>query len=367
MSEPAAAAVEAIAAGGLVALLGDDGVGHLVADGRTVSTEDVVAMLAAGGGIFSVVLAASRAAELQISEQTPRGGRRIGASIDARVGTTTGISAAERANTARVAADPSTRPGDLIVPGHVPPLLAADAGVFAERGAPEAALDLDRLAGGTGAAAICAILDEGGGTATPRQVRELAAARGAPLVTVTEIAARRIVAERPLRAVRRERLVTHHGSFDAVTFLHAATGESLLVLVRGNVEGRREVPLAVHATTPTDELLAGLTPSGESRLARTLRRFDRVEAGILVHVRDRPEDDPRGLDLTTAVVAELGPASVLPLDPELDERLGERGLIIGRPLLDPPPAPPRRLRRPRARSRHRLVAPSNLCRGWGSG
>jgi 3,4-dihydroxy 2-butanone 4-phosphate synthase/GTP cyclohydrolase II len=257
-------------------------------------------------------------------------GRRIGASIDARVGTTTGISAAERANTARVAADPSTGPGDLIVPGHVPPLLAADAGVFADRGAPEAALDLVRLAGGPGTAAICAILDEGGGTATARRVRELAAARGAPLVTVTEIAARRIAAERPLRAARRERLVTHHGSFDAVTFVHAATGESLLVLVRGNVEGRREVPLSVHATAPTDELLAGLSPSGESRLARTLRRFDRVEAGILVHVRDRPEDDPRGLDLATAVVTELGPASVLPLEPELDERLAERGLTIDR-------------------------------------
>ncbi|HVT00058.1 MAG TPA: 3,4-dihydroxy-2-butanone-4-phosphate synthase, partial [Solirubrobacterales bacterium] len=286
--------------------------------------------------IFSVVLAAARAAELRLPEQRLQaGGRPAVASIDAREGTTTGISAAERANTARVAADPATRPCDLLVPGHVPPLIAADAGVFVARGAAEGALDLVRLAGGPGAAAICAILDESGRTAGAEGVLDLAASRGLVPVTITEIAARRFAAERPLRPVRRERLVTHHGIFDAVTFLHAVTGQSHLALVRGNVAGGRDVPTAVLSTAAADDLLAGMASGGESRLALVLRRFARAEAGILVHLRDQAEDDPLALDLAAAIVAELGPASVLPLDATLGPPLGERGIAISLPRSAP--------------------------------
>jgi 3,4-dihydroxy 2-butanone 4-phosphate synthase/GTP cyclohydrolase II len=338
---PAAAAIAALAGGGSVVLLDDEGVGHLLCDGRAVDAEQVVAMLDAGGGIFSVVLAASRVAELRLHEQsrgTEAGGRRIAGLIDARVGTTTGISAAERANTVRVAADPSSRPGDLIVPGHVPPLIAADAGVFAHRAAPEAALDLVRLADGSGAAAICAILDEGGRTAPPAQVRAGAEHRGLPLVTITDVAARRIADERPLSRQRRERLVTHHGSFSAVTLSHDVTGESHLVLVRGTVEGRSEVPVALHSSSPGDELLGGLLPGGESRLAQALRRFASAEAGILVHLGDRDAQDPRALDLAATALLELAPASVLPLDPALAGPLRDPGIEV---------APARTTSRPR--------------------
>jgi 3,4-dihydroxy 2-butanone 4-phosphate synthase/GTP cyclohydrolase II len=162
-----------------------------------------------------------------------------------------------------------------------------------------------------------------------------------PIVTITEIASRRLTAERPLQAVGRERVVTHHGQFAAVSFVHTVTGESHLALVRGNVEGRSEVPLAVRSSSPADDLLAGLAPSGENDLARILRRFARAEAGILVHLPDRGPADQRALDLAAAMVAELAPASVLPLDPTLDRPLTERGLVVSRPRTSP------RLRAPR--------------------
>ncbi len=347
-------AIEAIARGEIVVLLDDEGVGHLLRDARGTSTEDVVAMLDAGGGIFSVVLAAGRAGELNLPEQQPRTGtahagspigsrrpaaggraRRIAASVDARVGTTTGISAAERANTARVVADPATRSSDLVVPGHVPPLIAADAGVFAARGAPEAAVDLVRLAGGTGAAAICAMLDEAGRTASAAEVRATAAERHLPLVTVTEVAARRIAAERPVRATERRRVVTQHGAFTAVSLTNEVTGEAHAALVRGEVEGRREVPLAIRASSPIDDLITTLAPTGESSLVALLRRFARAEAGILIHLRDVDPEDPRTFDLAAATLDELAPASVLPLDPAQAAPLRERGVEVARPRTAP--------------------------------
>lgn len=361
---PGDAAIDALGRGDVVCLLDDAEVGHLVCDAAGVEAADVVGMLDAGGGIFSVVLSARRCAELRLPEQAQRTSepsqppvplsptgrqrteapgppRRIAASIDAREGTTTGISADERALTARVAADPATRPSDLVVPGHVPPLIAADAGVFVARGAPEAALDLVRLAGGS-AAAICAILDEHGATATAAQVRIRAAAHGLPLVTITEVAARRIAAERPLRALGRRRVVTHHGAFTAVSFGNQVTGEAHAALVRGAVEGRAEVPLAIRSSSPVDDLLATLEPSGESSLAQVLRRFARAEAGILIHLHDFGAEDPRALDLAAATLVELGPVSVLPLDPSLAAPLRERGIEVARPRT----TPRRRPRRP---------------------
>lgn len=350
MSEPtgarlAEAAVAALRRGEIAVLLDDEGVGHLVCDARSVSAEQVVTMLGAGGGIFSVVLAASRCAELRLPEQgrgggAELGGRRIAASIDAREGTTTGISAAERANTARVVADPATAAADLVVPGHVPPLVASDAGVFARRGPAEAALDLLRLAGAPGTAAICAILDRSGHTAPAARVRAEAARAGLSLATITEVAARRIAEERPLRAVRRERVVTHFGKFTAVGFSHEVTGERHLALVGGTVEGGTEVPLALRSSSPVEDLLANLTPTGGSSLAQVLRRFARAESGVLVLLRDGDADDSRSLDHAAAVLAELGVASVLPLDPSLSAPLAERGVRV---------APRRNTPRPRRR------------------
>jgi 3,4-dihydroxy 2-butanone 4-phosphate synthase/GTP cyclohydrolase II len=347
-------AIEDIGRGEIAVLLDDEGVGHLVRDARGTSPEDVVAMLDAGGGIFSVVLAASRAGELRVPEQPApldpgptsarlypyrrqacRGPRRIGVSVDARVGTTTGISAGDRALTAQVVADPATRASDLVVPGHVPPLIAADAGVFAARGAPEAALDLVRLAGGTGAAAICAMLAEDGRTAGAAEVRATAKERHLSLITITEVAARRIAAERPIRAVEHRRVVTHHGAFTAVSLLNEVTGEAHAALVRGDVEERREVPLAIRASSPIDDLLTTLEPTGESSLVAVLRRFARAEAGILIHLRDADPEDPRAFDLAAATLEELAPTSVLPLDPTHAAPLRERGVKVSRPRTSP--------------------------------
>ena len=223
----------------------------------------------------------------------------------------------------------------------MPPLIAAEAGIFAQRGAPEAALDLVRAAGGSGTAAISAILDADGSVAAPARVRELAAARGLAATTITGVAARRIAVERPLRAVKHDRLMTDRGPFAAVTFINEATGESRLALVRGSAEGRSEVPLAVHTSSPAADLLAALAPTEGGGLAQALRRFARVEAGILVHLGELSASDPFALDLVAAVVAELAPDSVLPLDPGLDRPLSERDVSVSRPRSTPRSRSPR--------------------------
>ena len=243
-------------------------------------------MLDAGGGIFSVVLSARRVNELRLPEQEAarrRGSRRIAGSIDAREGTTTGISATERALTARVAADPATRPVDLVVPGHVPPLIAADAGVFVARELPEAALDLVRLAGGS-AAAICAILDAAGATASPDEVRARAAAHGLPLVDDHRGRRppdrRRATAARPRPAPRRHpprRL--HRGQLRQRGHRRGARG---LGPRRGRGPGRGA------ARDPL--LLAGRRPSGDPGTER--RGEPRPDPAPLRPRRGRRPDPP---------------------------------------------------------------------------
>lgn len=338
--ESVAAAAAALAQGEMAVLLDDDGVGHLLADARNVSGEQVVAMLDAGGAIFSVALTASKCAALRLPDQVQAQGRRrsrVAVSVDAREGITTGISAAERALTARVVAAPETGPDDVVVPGHVPPLIAEDAGVLAHRGAAEAAVELIRRAGGSEVAAICAILGEDGTTASAERVRAYAAERGTPLVTITDLLVGRLGDRQLLRVERRERAVTQHGTFAAVTLIDTITGERHSALVHGDLKGRERVALALaHSSpVPVEDLLAGLVPGGESDLARTLKRIVRDSGGVLVYLGAELAGTPRAYDVAAATVLELGAASVLPLDPELAVAMRERGIPVQAPRSAP--------------------------------
>lgn len=338
MSKRAAAAVDSavdsVRAGRMAVVIDDDGAGVLVQAAASITAEDVVAMVA-GGGVLSIALTASRCAELELEPQGTVGGNRSGhrmaVSIDALEGTTTGISAEQRANTVRVAADPDCRPADLVRPGHVLPIVANDDGVLGRRGQAEAAVDLARLASGPGApAAVCALLDEHGRVAGAPFARELAERSGLPVVELTDIASVRWQRERPLRIVGRERLVTHHGDFAAVNFLDTISAETHMALVRGAVEGRERVPVWLHRASPGDDLLAGLARDRVDSLALALRRFARAEMGVVVYLAHRSPTDPQGLDIARQVLGDLGPASVVILNPEpaLEQGLADRGVIV---------------------------------------
>ncbi|OLT10399.1 3,4-dihydroxy-2-butanone-4-phosphate synthase, partial [Pseudonocardia sp. CNS-139] len=160
-----------------------------------------------------------------------------GVSVDARTGVGTGISAADRARTARVLADPRTRPGDLLRPGHVLPLRAVPGGVLERPGHTEVAVDLCRLAGLPPVALIAEVVTDHGPTAGRAHVLDLGRAAGVPVLDIADVARHRLYhgdgRTGRVRRVAETALPTPHGRLQAVGYRDEVTGAEHLALLGG--------------------------------------------------------------------------------------------------------------------------------------
>ena len=177
--------LERLAIGGAVVIY-DEGArrGDVVVAGAHTCADHVVLMAREAGGLTTAVIQSERARELELRFMPVREGAAVPATVEAAIGTTTGISAADRARTIAVLAGVDSRPGDLISPGHVVPVIAASGGLLERRGRTEAALDAVRLAGCFPVAATCTILDEAGSVASADYVEAMARRLELPVVDV---------------------------------------------------------------------------------------------------------------------------------------------------------------------------------------
>ena len=188
--------IEALRAGRIVVVVDDDdreNEGDLTIAADKVTPEAINFMATHGRGLICLAMTGERLDELRIplivseDENTSRHGTAFCVPIDAKEGTTTGISAADRAATVRMAIDPTTRPKDLARPGHLYPLRAAPGGVLERRGQTEAAVDLARLAGLYPAGVICEVMNDDGTMARLPQLRELCAAHGLRMLSIEDL------------------------------------------------------------------------------------------------------------------------------------------------------------------------------------
>ena len=242
--------------------------------------------------------------------QDPRG-TAYTVTVDARVGTSTGISAADRALTARTLADPASVPGDLVRPGHVLPLRARPGGVLERTGHTEAAVDLCRLAGLSPVALISEIaLDDGTMARTP-EVVALGAEHDLPVVTIADLVRWRLVHEeapalaaaRPVacervRRVGETRLPTRHGEFAAVGYRDLLTGAEHLALVCGDPTAPEAV-VRVHSECLTGDALGSLRCDCGPQLDAALAAIAR-HGGVVVYLRGH---EGRGIGLLAKIQA----------------------------------------------------------------
>jgi 3,4-dihydroxy-2-butanone 4-phosphate synthase len=184
---------EHLARGGLAILAGDalrGGDLDLAAAASRITPEAIAAMARLGRGLICLGLSAERAAELEIEPQVSgvhaSSGRPFGRSIEAVEGVTTGISAADRAQTIRVAVDPARGPADLVSPGHIFPLIANPAGPRARLSTLETGVAMARHYGLGEGIVLCAMLREDGSMARVHEVRDWAAGEGIPIVDIAE-------------------------------------------------------------------------------------------------------------------------------------------------------------------------------------
>jgi 3,4-dihydroxy 2-butanone 4-phosphate synthase/GTP cyclohydrolase II len=222
-------------------------------------------------------------------------------SIDAAAhhGVTTGISAADRATTIRVAVDPASTRADLRVPGHIHPLRARDGGVLQRVGHTEAAVDLARLAGLRPAGVICEILNRDGTTARRPQLEAFARAHGLTFITVAQLVAYRLKVERLVHRVAEARLPTLHGEWRIVGYRNDVDTREHLALVYGEVDGAEEVLVRMHSKCLTGDVFHSQRCDCGWQLETAMQMIQAEGRGVLVYL----DQEGRGIGLLNKLKA----------------------------------------------------------------
>jgi 3,4-dihydroxy 2-butanone 4-phosphate synthase / GTP cyclohydrolase II len=285
------AAIERIAAGGMVVVVDDadrENEGDLIMAAEWATPEALAFIVRHGSGIVCVSMEASRLEQLRLPLLTEHGTEVMDTAftltVDARHGTTTGVSAADRARTIRALIAADTEPDDLLRPGHVFPLRSKAGGVLERAGHTEAALDLARLADLYPAGILCEVVNDDGTMARLPDLERFAAEHDLPIVSVAELIAYRSRRERLVERGPRVHLPTAHGDFDAIAY-RAHDGRTHLALVRGDVAGQTDVLVRMHSECFTGDVFGSTRCSCSAQLDSALERIAAEDAGVVVYIR----------------------------------------------------------------------------------
>jgi len=303
-------ALAVLRAGGM-AVLDAGELGYVVQAAARAADGSIAFMARDARGLVCVALPAERCDRLGL--RPPARDAPLTVTIEARTGVSTGISAADRARTIRVAVDPAAGPRDLVRPGHVVPLRAHDGGVLARAAAPEAALELAALAGAPAGAVLCAVLDESGEVATGGALAAFAGRHGLPLVRVEDVVRRRLRERQQVARVASTRLPTRFGVFDAVGFRSESDGCHHLALVQGDPRDGAPMPVGVQPECVAGAALRSLRCDCRRRIDAALSSVGRTRRGALLHVTDErrtlggcAELTARHEAIAAAILADLG-------------------------------------------------------------
>src|SRR5581483_7711061 len=220
-------------------------------------------------------------------------------SVEARHGVTTGISAADRAHTTRVAANPDCRPDELVTPGHVFPLRARNGGVLVRTGQTEGSVDLARLAGLTPAGVICEIMNEDGTMARMPNLEIFADAHGLKIISVAHLIKYRMQKEVFVRRVAEAVVPTIYGDFKAIAFENQLNREVHLVMIKGDINSESETLVRVHTQCVLGDVFGGLLDDAGWQLQRSLNIISTAERGVVLYLnlQGRSRDIIRHLEI----------------------------------------------------------------------
>jgi 3,4-dihydroxy 2-butanone 4-phosphate synthase/GTP cyclohydrolase II len=235
-----------------------------------------------------------------VEENTASLGTAFTVTVDARVGTTTGISAREQAHTIRTLLDPRTKPADLRRPGHVRPLRAAKGGVLIRAGHTEAAVDLARLAGLEPAGVICEIKKADGEMARLPELMEFAATHGLRILTIADLIAYRRRIEKLVSREATCRVPTRYGEFTAHAYETAVDNKPYMALVMGEIHPEEPVLVRVHSGCVTGDIIGSLRCECGVQLHRALERIQLEGRGVLLYIQGH---EGRGIGLTNKIKA----------------------------------------------------------------
>ncbi len=298
--------IEEIKSGKMVIVCDDEdreNEGDLTMAAELVTPDDINFMATYGRGLICLPMAGEIIDRLEIPEMTRHNTSRMGtaftASIEAKSGITTGISAADRAHTCRVAVDDATGPEDLEMPGHVFPLRARPGGVLQRAGQTEAAVDLARLAGFKPAGVICEVMNEDGTMARVPDLEKFSKEHGVKMVTVAQIIEYRLRYERHVNFAVETRLPTRFGEFRLRAYENDVDDMTHLALVMGEPEGKDNVLVRVHSACLTGDALHSLRCDCGGQLEKAMMRIAEEGEGVLLYM----QQEGRGIGLLNKMKA----------------------------------------------------------------
>jgi 3,4-dihydroxy 2-butanone 4-phosphate synthase/GTP cyclohydrolase II len=270
--------------------------GDLVMAAEAVTPEAVNFMTKFGRGLICVPLTRARAEHLDLREMAkPEDPHHTAftVSVDAKVGTTTGISAHDRATTIQSLADPTRDAADFVRPGHVFPLVAKVGGVLTRAGHTEAAVDLTRLAGMTPVGVICEIMNEDGTMARVPDLQEFVKHHGLKWGSVADLIRFRRQTESQVELVEVVRLPTPYGEFDLHCYVAKTDGLEHLALVCGDIKGGEDVLVRVHSECLTGDVFGSHRCDCGEQLHAAMRMVAEEGRGAVLYMRQ----EGRGIGL----------------------------------------------------------------------
>lgn len=299
-------ALEDIRAGRIVIVVDDEdreNEGDFVMAAEKITPEDVNFMVTHGRGQLCVPLTAARLDELDLPmmviKNTARLATAFTVSVDALQGTSTGISAYDRAKTIQVLVDPKSKPADLARPGHVFPLRAADGGVLRRAGHTEASVDLPRLAGLDPAGVLCEIMSEDGSMARVPELERIADRFNLKIITIADLIKYRRRTERLIEKIAECDLPTSYGPFRLHAYRSKVDPNPYIALSMGEIADGKPVLVRIHSSCLTGDLLGSLRCDCGDQLHAALSRISEEGRGLLVYI----QQEGRGIGLLNKVRA----------------------------------------------------------------
>lgn len=303
-------AAAALAEGRMIVVVDDtdrENEGDLIVAAELITSAQMAFLVRHTTGIVCIPMAGDRADTLRlpqmVADNSDAHGTAFTVSVDYHT-VSTGVSAADRAKTARALADPAIEAGELRRPGHLFPLRARDGGVLVRAGHTEAAVDLLRLAGLSGVGVISEIVAEDGSMRSGDDLFAFAAEHDLPMLAIADLVRYRRATEQLVEPIARSDMPTRYGNFRAVAYRSAVNGVEHIAMVMGDVVAAsadpRGVLVRVHSECLTGDVLGSLRCDCGSQLEQAMQAIAEEGAGVVVYLRGH---EGRGIGLADKIRA----------------------------------------------------------------
>jgi 3,4-dihydroxy 2-butanone 4-phosphate synthase/GTP cyclohydrolase II len=277
--------------------------GDFVVAAEKCTPEIINFMAKEGRGIICAALTRERAKELHlgpmVEANTSLHETSFTVSVDYIHGTSSGVSASDRAATVRALIDPSTKPSDLARPGHIFPLRAMEGGVLRRAGHTEAVIDLCRLAGMYPAGVLCEIMNDDGTMARIPQLVKLADLLKMKILTIKDLIEYRMYREKLVERIVTTRLPTRYGLFDVHLYKSATDSKEHIALVKGEILPDKPVLVRVHSECLTGDVFGSLRCDCSDQLHAAMKLVEKEGSGVVLYMRQ----EGRGIGLSNKLQA----------------------------------------------------------------